>query len=193
MIEAAAAPGHIDSMSGTKALASVWVALVPFTQAVAVDSPGDTAFTQHAYPISLTQVKARLQPIARLGAAPDRVDVAHPTDAISAFAPDLSPNGSVAYGEIDLPLRSHGIEVHAIAGILPLKGILNAIVSVPGVSACPGCDLQPFPPHHAETGLTGGAGTQFKLGSWALRFDCQCFIGTGGRPGFVSLGFTRNF
>ena len=153
-------------MPGIKAPALILLALLPFGRAFGVDRDGPnpgvgtapsqaearakTSSIPHLgviarlvdalghYPVAFTKVSARLQPIARHGAELDRVDRGHPIDAVGAFPPDTSPYGTVAYGVLDLPLQPRGLDVYAIAGILPPKGILNALVSAPSVSACPG-------------------------------------------------------
>jgi hypothetical protein len=207
-------------MSGIRALASILLALLPLEHAGAADVlghyPGGVigllrAETQASTltlrlgaakrlvggigdsPRGLTRLSAALRAMTRLSAEPDRVDPGHPADGPGTFAPDTSPYGGAAYGELELPLQARGIDVYAIAGFVPARSVLNALVSQPEVSACPGCDLQPFPPHHTDAGFAGGAGGQIKLGSWALRLECQCFIAGAGHPGFILVGFTRKF
>jgi hypothetical protein len=159
------------SMSGSRnpfgTLAAVLVLSLPFDCVAAGDRLG------HSFGGMLDLSRAE----AQASALTSRFDAASPR--------------AVTYGLVDLPVQRHGIDVYAIAGLVPVKSVLNAIVSLPELSACPGCDVRPSPPHHAHTTFAGGAGSQLKLGSWAVRLECQCFI-HGGHPGFFSVGFTRN-
>lgn len=51
----------------------------------------------------------------------------------------------------------------------------------------------PAPENRTNTGFAGGAGTQFKIGSFAVRGEYERFNAAGGNPSLLSLGITWRF
>jgi hypothetical protein len=122
------------------------------------------------------------RPLSLLGAEFAHIDLGHPISRPSGSANPTSMKGTAAFGVLHLPLPSSVIDVYAKAGLARLTSTL------PLTSG-----LQPLVPNRIDTSFAGGAGAQFKLGSWALRAEYKQFIAAGGRPGVVSLGFRWNF
>jgi opacity protein-like surface antigen len=82
------------------------------------------------------------------------------------------------------------IDVYAKASNARLKSTSHFTASGPGV----GSDAtQPLQPDRIDTSFAGGAGAQFKLGSWALGAEYKQFVEAGGRPGLLAIGFAWNF
>ncbi len=138
-----------------------------------------------------------MRPVPLLGAELDRIDLGPASGRFARIPTGASTRGTGAFGVLYLPQVSPALDVYAKAGVARLTSTLNATAFLPGSGIClagsPTCKPLPFSPDRTDTGFAGGAGAQFKLGSWALRLECEQFLAVGGHPGFVSIGFTWSF
>ena len=143
-------------------------------------------------PFAFGNGRAGIGSIALFGAELNRIGLEHAIDGFDGFSTEISIRDANADEVLSPPIRSPGVDVYAIAGVVPMKSVLNGSESLPGVWPCPGCGVQPLPPHPIDTSLAGGAGARLKLGAWGLRVQCGRFMTAKGHTRFVSVGFTRN-
>jgi hypothetical protein len=131
-----------------------------------------------------------------LGAELAHVDLGQASGHSGSFPTDVSRKATAAFGVVYLPLPPPVLDVYLEAGLARLKSTSHLATSRPGVGSCPWNDTtcrQTLELDRIDTGFAGGAGVQFRLGSWALHGEYRQFIAAGGHPGFVSLGLTWNF
>jgi hypothetical protein len=143
------------------------------------------------------RVMAGPRPLSLLGAEFAHIDLGQASGGPGGFAAITSMRGTVALGVLHLPLPSPVIDVYAKAGLARLTSTSPFTALRHGAGACspndPTFGLQPLVLNRIDTSFAGGAGAQFKLGSWALRAEYKQFIAAGGHPGVVSVGFSWDF
>jgi hypothetical protein len=125
------------------------------------------------------------------------IDLGQPSGRLGGYPTDTSVKGTAAFGVLHLPLPSPVIDVYAKAGLARLKSTSHFIASRPGVGTWSAndatCSPQPLQLDRIDTSFAGGAGAQFRRGSWALGAEYKQFVADGGRPGLLTVGFTWNF
>ncbi len=136
---------------------------------------------------SAFKVMVGVRPISVIGAELAYADFGHP----SHLSTDVTMKGAAAFGIFYLPVPI--IDVYVKGGLARLQTTMNG--TAPGVGTCPisqpNCAL--FRLDRTNTTFAGGAGAQFKLGSFAVRGEYERFNAAGGNPGLFSLGLTWAF
>jgi opacity protein-like surface antigen len=140
---------------------------------------------------SAFKVIAGIRPIPLIGAELSYVHFGHPSGNINSSPSDVAEKGADAFAVLYLPVPV--VDVFVKAGLARLQSTANGVRA--GVGACPisfpNCALFRF--DRTDTSFAAGAGTQFKLGAWAVRAEYERFNAAGGNPSLVSLGVTWTF
>ncbi len=145
-------------------------------------SGGSFSHSNSAY-----KVMAGIRPISLLGAEVEYVDLGHPVAAADApgfTTIDGTTKGFAAFGMLYLPVPVVDVFLKAGLGRMDSHVNLNACGSN-------GCQTSSASPH--DTGFAGGAGVQFKLGSWSARGEYEIFDAMGRTPYLYSIGLTWSF
>ncbi len=142
---------------------------------------------------SAFKVIAGIRPISLVGAELSYIDFGHPRGRFNGFPSNanVSEKGADAFAVLYLPVPV--VDVFVKAGLARLQSTANGVRL--GAGACtttdPNCAL--FGLNRTDTRFAAGAGTQFKLGAWAVRAEYERFNAAGGNPNLVSLGVTWTF
>ncbi len=145
-------------------------------------SGGSFSHSSSAY-----KVMAGIRPISLLGAEAEYVDLGHPVGAANVpgySTIDGSTKGFAAFGMLYLPVPV--VDVFLKAGLGRMDSHVN--LSACGSGFCPTTSANPH-----DTGFAGGAGAQFKLGSWTARGEYEIFDAMGRTPYLFSIGLTWSF
>jgi hypothetical protein len=137
-----------------------------------------------------------IRPISLLGAEVAYTDFGHPSGGFGAYPADVSMKGASAFGVLYLPVPI--VDVFLKAGVARIQSELNGKgYFAPNCSSNGPCPpyvgLAPFQLNRTNTGGAGGAGAQYKFGSWAVRAEYERFNAAGGNPGLLSAGITWTF
>lgn len=138
---------------------------------------------------------AGFRPIPLIGAELDYYDFGHPHGTIFSYPATSSLKGPAAFGVLYLPVPV--IDLYLKAGVAHLQSTLGGFHPVPYlaeicVSGTP-CGTARFQLNRTNTSGAGGAGAQYKLGSWALRMEYERFNAAGGNPSMMSAGISWQF
>lgn len=137
------------------------------------------------------KLMAGIRPISLLGVEVAYMDFGDPSGSLDTLPADVKMKGTAAFGVLYLPVPV--VDVYAKLGFARIQSTVTGQIPI----ACPvtfgPCTPPPFQVARTSTGITGGAGVQFKLGSVAVRGEYERFNAAGGNPGLVSLGLTWTF
>jgi opacity protein-like surface antigen len=131
-----------------------------------------------------------LRPISLLGAELAYVDFGHPSRLNGIFATDVTMKGAAAFGMLYLPVPL--IDIYAKAGAARLQSTVGTQLVCPPSMACIAI-APPGPISRTNTSFAGGAGVQYKFGSFGVRGEYERFNAAGGNPYLLSLGATWTF
>ena len=130
------------------------------------------------------------RPISLLGAEVSYMDFGNPGRSFFGYPANASMKGGSAFGMLYLPVPI--IDVYLKAGIASIHSTVSG--SVPIVCPAPGpCGPGAFQQSQTNTGFAGGAGLQFKFGSWTARAEYERFNAASENPYMLSLGLTWSF
>ena len=142
---------------------------------------------------SAFKVMVGVRPVSLVGAELTYIDLGHPSGNVFKYPATASLKGPAAFAVLYLPVPV--IDVFLKAGVARLQSDLSGLVA-DGSNVClvgQPCGAAPFRLNRTNTSGAGGAGAQYKLGSWALRAEYERFNAAGGNPGLLSLGVTWTF
>jgi hypothetical protein len=142
---------------------------------------------------SAFKVMVGIRPISLIGAELTYIDFGHPSGNIFNYSANASLKGPAAFGILYLPVPV--IDLYLKAGIARLQSDLSGFYPN-GDNVCvfgESCGTSPFRLNRTNTSGAGGAGAQYKLGSWAVRAEYERFIAAGGNPSLLSVGITWTF
>jgi opacity protein-like surface antigen len=141
---------------------------------------------------SAFKVIAGIRPISLIGAELSYIDFGHPNGSINVSPANVSEKGADAFAVLYLPVPV--VDVFVKAGLARIQSTSNSVL--PGGFFCvrtvPNC-APLVRLDRTNTSFAGGAGAQFKLGTWAVRAEYERFNAAGGNPSLVSLGVTWTF
>jgi opacity protein-like surface antigen len=149
-----------------------------------VDStePFGGAFTENH---SAFKVMVGLRPISLVGAEIAYLDFGHPSRLDGFIATDVTMKGAAALGILYLPVPI--VDIYAKAGLARLQStVTTSIVCCIDIAS-------PAPFSRTNVGFAGGAGAQFKVGSFAVRAEYERFNAAGEHPSLLSVGATWTF
>ena len=186
------------------ALAAILLAALPIDRAAAVDllglyagaAVGQSQVEADASGITAGSFKENHSaykfmagvrvPVFPIGAEVAYIDFGHPNGSLGGQSADVTVKGEAAFGVFYLPLPLPIVDVYAKAGLARLQSTVSSSFSLAGT-------VRSFRLDRTDTSFAGGVGTQFKLGSLAVRAEYERFDAGGGNPGLVSLGLTWTF
>jgi hypothetical protein len=173
-VGAAIGQGHVDESASYPTIAN--------------PHPGEFRENHAAF-----KVMVGVRPISLLGAELTYIDFGHPSGDIFQFPANASLRGPAAFGTLYLPVPV--IDVYVKAGIARLQSTLSGFFPNGDQVCGPGepCGASPFRLNRTNTSGAGGAGAQYKLGSWAVRAEYERFNAAGGNPSLLSVGVTWTF
>jgi len=127
-----------------------------------------------------------IRPVSLFGVEVAYVDFGDPSGSLDALPADVKMNGAAAFGVLDLPVSV--VDVYAKLGVARLQSTVTGQTPIACVAIAAPCVGPTFRLERTNTGVAGGVGVQFKLGSAAVRGEYERFNAAGGSPGLVSLG-----
>jgi opacity protein-like surface antigen len=139
---------------------------------------------------SAFKVMVGVRPISLLGAELAYVDFGHPSRLNGIFATDVTMKGAAAFGVLYLPAPL--IDIYVKAGAARLQSTVGTQLVCPPSMVCIAI-ATPAPINRTNTSWAGGAGLQYRLGSFGVRGEYERFNAAGGNPYLVSLGAIWTF
>jgi opacity protein-like surface antigen len=139
---------------------------------------------------SAFKVMAGVRPISLLGGEMAYVDFGHPSGSLFGYPADASVKGAAAFGILYLPIPI--LDIYVKAGLARLESSVNGGDPNPVTCGIP-CGPALFRLNRTNTSGAGGAGVQYKFGSWAVRAEYERFNAAGGYPSLLSAGITWTF
>jgi opacity protein-like surface antigen len=107
------------------------------------------------------------------------------------LANDASRKGVAAFGVLYLPTPV--LDFYVKAGLARLHTRADTTVGMcPSGGVCPPL-APPVPVDSTDTGLAGGAGLMYRIGSFELRAEYERFAALGGDPYLLTFGATWTF
>jgi hypothetical protein len=142
---------------------------------------------------SAFKVMAGIRPISLVGAELAYIDFGHPSGNIFGYPASASLKGTAAFGILYLPVPV--MDLYVKAGLARLQSSLSGFYPNGDNLCVPGepCGTSPFQLNRTNTSGAGGAGAQYKFGSWAVRAEYERFNSAGGNPSLLSVGITWTF
>lgn len=147
---------------------------------------------------SASKVMVGIRPISPLGAEVAYTDFGHAGGGFNGYPANLSMKGVSGFGVLYLPVPV--VDVFLKAGVARIQSELNGtgVFSpyCPPNAPCPQyvgpqyVGLAPFRLDRTNTGGAGGAGAQYRFGSWAVRAEYERFNAAGGHPSSLLAGVT---
>jgi hypothetical protein len=155
---------------------------------------GDIAPMAHTQDIDKTHAafKAMLgtRPISLVGAEIDYIDFGQPSGNLFGNPANVSIKGAAAFGVLYLPVPI--LDVYLKAGVARLESTVNGSICSPCACGLQNCRYS-FRLNRTNTSGVGGAGAQYRFGSWAVRAEYERFNAGGGNPSLLSAGITWSF
>jgi hypothetical protein len=154
---------------------------------------------------SAYKIMVGARPISLVGAEIAYFDFGHPSGIAGSisgpFVPATHPvpaevtmRGAAAFGVLFLPVPI--VDVYGKIGFARVRTTAESSVQYKGPILCiaphPDCRFS-WQNSATNTGLALGAGAQYKVGSWAVRFEYERFHAAGENPSLLSLGLTWSF
>lgn len=133
---------------------------------------------------------AGIRPISLIGVEIAYNDFGHPSRQNGFLATDVTMKGESAFGVLYLPVPIVDIFLKAAVARIDSTATTNIVCSANQVCI----ELATAEPEkRTNTGFAGGAGAQFKIGSFAVRGEYERFSAAGGNPSLLSVGIIWKF
>jgi hypothetical protein len=181
LIAAPSGWAHADNLLGLYVGGAVGEARVDATAPVSGD------FNEHH---TAFKVMVGARPLSWAGVELAYQDFGDPSRSSLYLASDVKMKGEAAFGVFYLPVPV--VDVFLKAGLARLDSTATTQVVCPVGYPCT-LIVPPPPENRTNTGFAGGVGTQFKIGSFAIRGEYERFNAAGGNPSLLSLGLTWSF
>ncbi len=142
----------------------------------------DANFDEHH---SAFKFMVGIRPISLIGVEIAYDDFGHPRRTNTFFATDVIMKGESAFGVLYLPVPI--VDVFLKAGLARIDSTATTNIV---------CCIEiatPEPERRTNVGFAGGAGAQFKMGSFAVRGEYERFNAAGGSPSLLSVGIIWKF
>lgn len=139
---------------------------------------------------SAFKVIVGLRPISLVGAELAYVGFGHPSRLNGMISTDVTMKGAAAFGILYVPVPI--VDIYAKAGLARLQSTVTTDIVCPPGTYCIAI-ATPAPVNRTNVGFAGGAGAQFKVGSFTVRGEYERFKAAGGHPSLLSLGATWTF
>jgi hypothetical protein len=133
---------------------------------------------------------AGIRPISLVGVEIAYDDFGHPNRHSGFLASDVSMKGESVFGVVYLPVPV--VDIFLKAGLARIDSTATTNIVCPLGYLCPAL-ASPEPDRRTNVGFAGGAGAQFRIGSFAVRGEYERFNAAGGNPSLLSVGVIWKF